>query len=88
MIIKHVKAAGYQTIEATKEAEEDWQELLSGSMQMLADSSCTPGYYNNEGQPLPDNSVGYVGHPDGAMAYFKFIDGWREAGDFEGMRVS
>ena len=87
MIINHVKAAGYQTIEATKEAEDDWQELLSGSMQMLADPSCTPGYYNNEGQPLPENAVGYVGHPEGAMAYFKFIDEWREAGDFKGMNV-
>ena len=88
MIINHVKASGYQTIEATKEAEDDWQELLSRSTQMLADPSCTPGYYNNEGQPLPDNAVGYVGHPEGAMAYFKFIDGWREDGKFEGMSVS
>jgi cation diffusion facilitator CzcD-associated flavoprotein CzcO len=88
MIINHAKSNGYQTIEASKEAEDAWQELLSGSMQMLADPSCTPGYYNNEGQPLPEGAVGYVGHPGGAMAYFKFIDDWRESGKFEGMDVN
>jgi len=27
-----------------------------------------------------------VGHPAGPMAYFKYIDGWRNSGQFEGLQ--
>ncbi len=87
MVIKYARSKGYQTIEASRDAEDAWLELLSGSVQMIADPSCTPGYYNNEGQPLPESAAANVGHPAGAMAYFQFIDEWRESGKFEGMDV-
>ena len=86
MMVKHTLDGGYQTIEASLEAENAWLELLSGSTQILGDQSCTPGYYNNEGQPLPEEAASYVGHPGGAMAFFKHIDEWRESGEFEGMQ--
>ncbi|MEH6569075.1 MAG: NAD(P)/FAD-dependent oxidoreductase [Halioglobus sp.] len=86
LMVKHTLDGGYQTVEASLEAENAWLQLLSGSTQMLGDQSCTPGYYNNEGQPLPEEAASYVGHPGGAMAYFKYIDGWRESGQFEGMQ--
>ena len=52
---------------------------------MLGSPDCTPGYYNNEGQ-APDPAARLnVGYPAGAAAFFKYIDGWREAGDFKGL---
>jgi cyclohexanone monooxygenase len=27
-----------------------------------------------------------VGHPAGALTYFKYIDEWRRSGEFEGLR--
>ncbi|MFT4613578.1 MAG: cation diffusion facilitator CzcD-associated flavoprotein CzcO [Bacteroidia bacterium] len=85
MMIKHTLDSGHQVIETTQAAEEAWLQLLSTSAQMLADPTCTPGYYNNEGQPMPDEVKSYVGHPGGAMAFFQYIDEWRESGKFEGM---
>src|SRR5205085_5516259 len=71
--IKHALDNGYREIEVTKEAEDAWLELLlSGPGRMLAagDNTCTPGYYNNEGQPGGAGAEVFVGYPGGAMELF------------------
>jgi len=84
--IQHAQENGYQEIEVTKEAEDAWLDLLlTGPGMMLANPDCTPGYYNNEGQPLAGDGALFVGYPAGAMAYFQYIDQWRTTGDFEGL---
>ena len=52
---------------------------------MLGSPDCTPGYYNNEGQDPGPGAKYYVGYPAGAMAFFKYLDGWRTSGAFEGL---
>jgi cation diffusion facilitator CzcD-associated flavoprotein CzcO len=85
MIVAHALEQGYREVEVTKEAEDAWIELLlSGPGMMLGSADCTPGYYNNEGQPS-ENREYYVGYPQGAMAYFQYLDRWRSSGDFEGL---
>ena len=60
--------------------------LLTGAGRMIGSPDCTPGYYNNEGrEPGPAAKLN-VGHPAGPMAYFKYIDGWRNSGQFEGLQ--
>ena len=51
---------------------------------MLNDPNCTPGYYNNEGQPseLARYAVGY---PLGALAFFRYLEAWLASGKFEGL---
>lgn len=88
MTIKYAVDNNHQTLEPSLEAENAWLELLSGSTQMLGNQSCTPGYYNNEGQALPDEAKSYVGHPAGPIAYFRYIDKWRESGKFEGLQFN
>ncbi|MFK7974884.1 MAG: flavin-containing monooxygenase, partial [Halioglobus sp.] len=88
LTIKYTIDNGFSSVEAELTAENAWLDLLSATPQTLADPSCTPGYYNNEGQPLPEEAKAYVGHPGGAMAYFKYIDEWRENGKFEGLTFS
>jgi cyclohexanone monooxygenase len=87
MTIRHAIDNGYDQIEVTKEAEAAWIELLlSGPGRMLAaNPDCTPGYYNNEGQPLGPGMSLFLGYPAGAMAYFQYIDQWRNSGEFEGL---
>jgi cyclohexanone monooxygenase len=86
LTISHAVDEGYDEIEVTAEAEDAWLELLrSGPGMMLANPDCTPGYYNNEGQPLPPGAELFVGYPAGAVAYFEYIDQWRESGEFEGL---
>jgi cation diffusion facilitator CzcD-associated flavoprotein CzcO len=90
LTIKHAVENGYDEIEVTKQAEDAWIELLlSGPGRMLgANSECTPGYYNNEGQPLAGNGSLFVGYPHGAMAYFAYLDQWRNSGEFAGLAFS
>ena len=77
---------GFSEIEATKEAEDAWVELLlSGPGRMLGSPDCTPGYYNNEGQDLGLRARLNVGYPQGPMAYFRYIRQWRTSGTFDGL---
>jgi cyclohexanone monooxygenase len=86
-VVKHALDNGCAEVEVTKEAEDAWIELLlSGPGMMLGSAECTPGYYNNEGQPTGPGRELFVGYPLGAMAYFQYIDTWRTSGDFEGLR--
>jgi cation diffusion facilitator CzcD-associated flavoprotein CzcO len=86
IIVKHALDHGFQEVEVTKEAEDAWIELLlSGpDLGIIGSADCTPGYYNNEGQPGRDRQS-FVGYPGGAMAYFQYLDAWRTKGDFEGL---
>ena len=48
--------------------------------------SCTPGYYNSEGQITEEGArnVTYRGNLNGYIAY---LDRWREGGEFPGTTV-
>ncbi|MFI6174360.1 flavin-containing monooxygenase [Nonomuraea sp. NPDC051191] len=87
LTIGHALAHGFDEIEVTEEAEDAWIELLlSGPGSILgASADCTPGYYNNEGRDPGRKGRLNIGHPQGAMAYFAYIDGWRTSGAFEGL---
>ena len=84
-ILRHALDHDFDEVEVTKDAEDAWIELLvSGPGTILGSADCTPGYYNNEGQPTAISQFS-VGYPMGAAAYFQYIDGWRSSGDFEGL---
>jgi cyclohexanone monooxygenase len=86
MIAQHAFAAGAAEVEVTKEAEDAWLDLLhSGVGTFLGTTECTPGYYNQEGQPTVHGRDFLVGYPLGATAYFQYLDGWRSSGTFEGL---
>jgi len=86
MVISHARMLGAKEIEVTKDAEDRWVELLlTGFGRMIGSPDCTPGYYNNEGrEPGPAAKLN-VGYPAGATAYFKYIEAWRNTGQFEGL---
>jgi cyclohexanone monooxygenase len=89
MIVRHALDNGCAEVEVTQEAEDAWVELLlSGTgMGILGSPDCTPGYYNNEGQPFGPGREFFVGYPMGAMAFFQHLDAWRSKGDFEGLEL-
>ena len=78
---------GFGVVEARADAEEAWMDLLrSGPGSIIGSPDCTPGYYNNEGQdPGPQGNWLGQGYPEGASAYFEFIERWRTSGEFEGL---
>lgn len=87
MIINHALEVGAKEIEVTEEAEQKWVHLMEGSVRRLrADPDCTPGYYNNEGRPVGRREMlNGSGYPEGAVAYFTYIDEWRNTGEFAGL---
>ncbi|MBV1904545.1 MAG: NAD(P)/FAD-dependent oxidoreductase [Pseudomonadales bacterium] len=89
-IIKHTLDGGYKQVEVTREAEQEWIDLLltgPGRPSVIGSPDCTPGYYNNEGQAMTAASKLSVGYPAGAVAYFDYISEWRESGNFEGLTL-
>jgi cyclohexanone monooxygenase len=85
MIVRHALDNGCREVEVTKAAEDAWLELLlSGPGRMMGSPDCTPGYYNNEGQPDSRREF-FVGYPAGPSAYFAYLKGWRESGTFDGL---
>jgi cyclohexanone monooxygenase len=79
---------GDVTVEVTARAEQAWVEQLEGGAvaRLTSTPDCTPGYYNNEGQSTGRRGVlNSMGYPQGPVAYFQYIDAWRNSGDFEGL---
>jgi cyclohexanone monooxygenase len=85
MIVKHARDGGFDEVEVTKDAQDEWMELLYSAPRMgtIGSLECTPGYYNNEGQGAGIDW--FLGYPSGAMAYFQYLDQWRTTGNFKGL---
>ena len=86
-VVAHAAATGATEVEVTEGDERDWVEMLeAGGRTFGGDPTCTPGYYNNEGHDITDSSRrNSLGYPDGPVAYFEYIKGWRTSGDFAGI---
>jgi cyclohexanone monooxygenase len=86
-IVKRAVAGGDAEVEVTRDAEERWLDLLRSTdrPRLLGSADCTPGYYNNEGQPWGPGAELMVGYPEGAVAFFRFLDAWCKSGEFEGL---
>ena len=85
-IMDRCKEDGIQTVEATKEAEDEWVEHIISVSRFSEDfqAACTPGYYNNEGQPNP-KSVQNGPYGKGSRPYFRITKAWREEGSMAGL---
>ena len=86
-VVRHARDIGARTIEATAEAQAKWVELVLTAVPGMAGAAadCTPGYYNNEGKNRDISAAFGVGYPAGPVAFFSYIDGWRQSGRFEGL---
>jgi hypothetical protein len=86
IIVKAIETDATE-VEVTEEGERAWMELVdSGPEALLSSPDCTPGYYNNEGQPpTPADRRNAGGHPGGPVAYFNYIKEWRDSEKFEGL---
>ena len=76
------------TLEATAEGEADWLTTLAESARDFRafQEQCTPGYYNNEGQPAAGGFIG-SSYGKGPMAFFQILADWRNDGTFAGLEL-
>lgn len=85
-ILERCFSEGINTVEATKAAEDAWVEEIIAVSRYNEDflASCTPGYFNNEGQPNP-KSIQNGPYGKGSRPYFKITQAWREEGSMHGL---
>ena len=86
--MSHAIDVGADEVEVTEEAEQAWVALLETGegIGILGSPECTPGYYNNEGRPMGRRERrNFSGYPLGPVAYFQFIESWRDSGTFDGL---
>tara|TARA_E500000178_G_scaffold69862_1_gene67522 strand:- start:6250 stop:8085 length:1836 start_codon:yes stop_codon:yes gene_type:complete len=88
-ILDRCRSENWRTVEATKEAEDAWVEEIIAVSRFSEEfqAACTPGYYNNEGQPNPQ-SVQNGPYGKGSRPYFKITAAWREEGNLAGLDKS
>jgi len=88
-IIDHCLNSNVSTVEVSEEAEQAWvDEVIAMSrFNESFQAQCTPGYYNNEGQPsqLSKRNGSYGA---GAVAFFNKLEAWREEGTLQGLEIS
>ena len=81
---------GGKTIEASEQAEADWQDEMQRMAMATKDffEACTPGYYNNEGHVSENGGLLKSVYGGGSEAFFRIIRDWRDAGKLEGVDIS
>ena len=85
-IINQCLNRNINTIDANRQAEDAWVEEII-RLSRISESfqeSCTPGYYNNEGQPNPKSAQNSA-YGKGPIPFFAKMKAWREEGTMEGL---
>jgi cation diffusion facilitator CzcD-associated flavoprotein CzcO len=88
-VVDHALMHGVATVEVMSDAEQDWVRTVIDKSRISLPflESCTPGYYNNEGQPekrAAQNST-YGG---GSIEYFQILADWRTDGSMPGLQLT
>jgi cyclohexanone monooxygenase len=87
-VIHRALRDGLREVEVTEAAEAQWVENIVARSTMFGDfaEQCTPGYYNNEGQPGPASRQNgfFFGGP---MEYVEILEQWRADGKMSGLET-
>jgi cyclohexanone monooxygenase len=81
-------ARGIHRLEVSAEAEAEWVDAVvqHAGMTLEFSQNCTPGYYNNEGQPSEASRQNgfYFGGP---TEFVKILEDWRADGSLKGLEL-
>jgi cyclohexanone monooxygenase len=86
-IVNELRAREGRSVEPTREAEAEWVRIVHGQSFMTDYlNTCTPGYYNGEGQ---NSKQGFLDsqYPEGAVRFYEMLAKWREKGEMEGLEI-
>jgi cyclohexanone monooxygenase len=88
-VLRYALDQHVREIEVTPEAEADWLQTLADNARdvMAFQQRCTPGYYNNEGQPGAGGGFILSSYGMGPMAFFQLMAEWRATGQFAGLEL-
>ncbi|BBY93818.1 monooxygenase [Mycobacterium gallinarum] len=90
-LIAEAQNRGATTIEPSQEGQDSWVQTVR---ELAIDNSafelsCTPGYYNNEGQGGAVKNGAFLGgfYSPGFYAFDELIAQWRATGDLDGLEL-
>ena len=87
-IIARALGQGLESVEVSAEAESEWVDTILRLAQGTVGFSqgCTPGYYNNEGQPGASSRQGsfFFGEP---AEFVAILESWRAEGGMKGLEL-
>ena len=88
-IIDQARQQGAEVVEVTPDAEQAWVDTIIEKARDGAafQDACTPGYYNNEGQPS-GRATQNTSYGGGSIAFFKILDDWRTDGTLAGLTLT
>jgi cyclohexanone monooxygenase len=88
-IIQASAEKGARRVEATAAGEDGWVRQCIARSNDRGDflESCTPGYYNNEGQ-TSEQAIQNGFYGGGSVEFFKILEAWRAEGHLEGLELS
>ena len=77
-----------RVMEASQAAEDEWVETIKSTavLRQTFAEECTPGYYNNEGQPSP-LAIQNGSYGRGAIAFVHLLEEWRADGELKGLEL-
>lgn len=80
---------GASVAEVTEGAEAEWCETMrkKARLGIRFFSECTPGYYNNEGNPDADNGFLSNVYGGGPVEFFQILRNWRDDGNLRGLEL-
>jgi cyclohexanone monooxygenase len=88
-IVSHCLETQVRAIEVSEEAEQAWVDTIKqlAVMREKFQAECTPGYYNNEGQPNA-RAVQNGFYGAGPIRFVEVLEAWRAAGGLEGLEMT
>lgn len=88
-VVKHCLVNDVRTVEATQEAEDEWQKEMASVAEARRpfQESCTPGYYNAEGRVDDHRSAIGTGWYLPSTRFFDMWQDWRKDGEFQGLEM-
>jgi cyclohexanone monooxygenase len=89
-LVDQARSREARTVDVTQDSEDAWvQKVIDdsrASIEFLA--SCTPGYYNNEGNPSLEVYRRNTAYSPGIVAFDDIITAWRGSGRNEGLEFA
>jgi len=88
-VIQNAMERQARTVEPSAEAEAAWVDTIVrlAVMREAFLKECTPGYYNNEGQPEA-MTVKNGSYGAGPVAFVKVLEAWRDEGELKGLELT
>lgn len=93
-LIRRCIDEGFDVLEATREAEDEWRKVVEGTRKPVAPivaeftAECTPGYMNVDGNVNDPKAVRNNTFGGGILAFGEYLEQWREAGEMAGLSLT